>query len=170
MPALPKSNLLFLTHMKTIGNIIWFLLGGWIGGTLWFLLGLVCFCTIILIPFGYACWRIASFALAPFGKDLVDARDLGEERVSMTGLGNFLWCILFGLWVSIGCVLAGISAFLTIVLIPFGIAYFKIAAAAFSPLGKRVVSTEIAQEIRRRKASAEIDRRLGKTTSVEPSA
>lgn len=151
--------------MKTIGNIIWFILGGWIAGTVWFLLGLVCFCTIILIPFGHACWRIVPFAFAPFGRDLVDARDLGEKRVGMTGLGNFLWCILFGVWTSISCIVAGVSSFLTIILIPFGIAYFKIAAAAFAPLGKRVVSTEIAQEIRRRKASAEIDRRLSRNSS-----
>lgn len=148
--------------MKTIGNIIWFILGGWLGGTLWFLLGLVCFCTILLIPFGHACWRIAPFAYAPFGRELVDARDLGETRIVMTGLGNFLWCILFGLWISILSVIAGICGFLSIVGIPFGIADFKIAAAAFSPLGKRVVSTEVAQEIRRRKASAEIDSRLGR--------
>lgn len=148
-------------RMTTLGNILWFILGGWIAGTVWVLMGSVCYVTIIGIPFGTACFRIASFAYFPFGKELVDARDVGEGRIAMTGLGNFLWVVLFGLWNSIFFILAGIAMCCGIVTIPFGFAYFKLAAAGFAPLGKRIVSTDMARVIRERKAARELDQRMG---------
>ena len=112
--------------MRTLGNIIWFILGGFIGGTVWLLAGVVFCATVIGIPFGLACFRIAVFAYAPFGRELVDARDMGEKRIAGTGLMNFLWVVLAGLWLAILNVLAGIGSFCTIIGIPFGIAYFKL--------------------------------------------
>ena len=148
-------------NMKTLGNILWFILGGgWLAGTMWALQGALCYVTIIGIPFGTACFRIMPFAYAPFGRELVDARDVGEGRIAMTGLANFLWVVLIGLWTSISCILAGIALCCAIVTIPFGIAYFKLAVAAFSPLGKRIVSSEMAKVIRERKAAGELDKRL----------
>ena len=146
--------------MTTIGNILWFILGGIIAGTLWMLAGAVFCLTVVGIPFGLACFRIAVFAYAPFGKELVDARDVGEERLSGTGFANFLWFALAGLWLWISFVLAGISMLIGIVTIPFGFAYFKLATAAFAPLGKRIVSGDMAHVIRQRKASGQLDDRL----------
>lgn len=146
--------------MRTLGNIIWFILGGFIGGTVWLLAGVVFCATVIGIPFGLACFRIAVFAYAPFGRELVDARDMGEKRIAGTGLMNFLWVVLAGLWLAILNVLAGIGSFCTIIGIPFGIAYFKLAIASFAPLGKRIVSSDMAAVIRQRKAAAELDKHL----------
>ena len=148
--------------MKTIGNILWFILGGFIAGTVWLLAGAVLCVTVIGIPFGLACFRIAAFAYAPFGKELVDARDVGEERVTGTGIANAIWVVIAGLWLWILNVLAGISCCLAIITIPFGIAYFKLAAASFAPLGKRIVSGDMAKVIRQRKASGELDARLAR--------
>ena len=148
--------------MKTIGNILWFIIGGgWLAGTLWVLAGALCCVTVIGIPFGMACFRIAPFAYAPFGRELVDARDVGEERIAMTGLANFLWVVLVGLGASIGFIVAGIALCCAIITIPFGLAHFKLAAAAFAPLGKRIVSSDMAKVIRERKASEELNKRLG---------
>lgn len=147
--------------MKTIGNIIWFILGGFIGGTLWLLAGALLCVTVVGIPFGMACFRIASFAYAPFGKELVDARDMGEARIAGTGVMNFLWVVLAGLWLAIANVLAGIGFCCAIITIPFGIACFKLAAASFAPLGKRIVSKDMAFAVRQRKANAELDQRFG---------
>ena len=147
--------------MKTLGNILWFIFGGgWLAGTLWLLAGVLCCITIIGIPFGMACFRIAPFAYAPFGRELVDARDVGDDRIAMTGLANFLWIVLIGLWTSICFVFAGIVLCCGLVTIPFGIAHFKLAVAAFAPLGKRIVSTDMARVIRERKAGADLDKRL----------
>ena len=58
--------------MRLILNVIWLIFGG-----LWLALGyllaaLICFILIITIPFGFASLRIASYALWPFGRTLVD--------------------------------------------------------------------------------------------------
>lgn len=151
--------------MKTIGNILWFITVGWQYSLILLLAGLLCYATIIGIPFGVACFRILPFAFAPFGKELVDARDVGEERRAMTGLGNFLWILLVGLWVSAYCIVDGIACCIFIIGIPLGVASFKLAVAAFAPLGKRIVSTEVAKLIRDRKAAADLDQRLAAASS-----
>lgn len=79
------------------------------------------------------------FAAFPFGKDLVDARDLGGERLIGTGLANFFWIVLAGIWLAISHILAGAGLCLTIIGIPFGFAHFRLAMVCFAPLGKRVV-------------------------------
>jgi hypothetical protein len=68
--------------MAALGNLIWFIFcGGLWMGLGWILAGCILYVTIIGIPFGQACFRIASFAFFPFGKELVDARALGESRI-----------------------------------------------------------------------------------------
>ena len=127
--------------MVLILNILWFIFGGglpaWI---LWVLLGGLLCITIIGIPFGYAAFRIAGFAAFPFGKELVDSRTLGENRIPGTGLANFLWIILAGIWLAISHIIAGVSLCLTIIGIPFGFAHFKLAGVCFAPLGKKPMS------------------------------
>jgi len=126
--------------MALILNIIWFVFGGGlVAWFLWVVLGSLLFLTVVGIPFGFAAFRIAGFAAFPFGKELVDSRELGEERVMGTGLANFLWIILAGLWLAISHILAGASLCLTIIGIPFGFAHFRLAAVCFAPLGKRPV-------------------------------
>jgi uncharacterized membrane protein YccF (DUF307 family) len=127
-------------RMTLILNILWFIIGGgFIAWLLWILTGAVLFITVVGIPFGWAAFRIAGFAAFPFGKDLVDARDVGEGRVPGTGLANFLWIVLAGIWLAISHILAGASLCLTIIGIPFGLAHFRLAMVCFAPLGKRVV-------------------------------
>lgn len=126
--------------MALLLNILWFIFGGgFIAWLLWILTGGLLFITVVGIPFGWAAFRIAGFAAFPFGKDLVDARVVGEERVAGTGLANFLWIILAGIWLAISHILAGASLCLTIIGIPFGFAHFRLAMVCFAPLGKRVV-------------------------------
>jgi uncharacterized membrane protein YccF (DUF307 family) len=129
--------------MILAANIIWFVFGGgffaWLS---WLICGAILCCTVVGIPFGIAAFRIAGFSAFPFGKELVDARDLGEERITGTGLANLLWIILAGIWLAIGHIVAGIGCFLSFILIfPifFGIAHFKLVNVCFSPLGKRVM-------------------------------
>jgi uncharacterized membrane protein YccF (DUF307 family) len=126
--------------MALLLNILWFIVGGgFVAWLLWILTGGLLFITVVGIPFGWAAFRIAGFAAFPFGKDLVDARVVGEERVAGTGLANFLWIILAGIWLAISHILAGASLCLTIIGIPFGFAHFRLAMVCFAPLGKRVV-------------------------------
>ena len=148
--------------MAFIGNLLWFIFGGGILlGLLWFLVGCIWCVTIIGFPIGIACIRIAGFAFFPFGKELVPAEWVGEKRIVGTGLMNFIWCILSGLWLAIAHIFVGIADCLTIIGIPFGLANFKIAVAAFAPLGKRTVTKAVAAEARARAAQAELDKRTG---------
>ncbi len=126
--------------MAFLLNILWFILGGgFFAGLLWALTGCILILTVVGIPFGYAAFRIAGFAAFPFGKELVDARVVGEERVVGTSLGNVLWIVLAGIWLAISHVVAGVTLCLTIIGIPFGFAHFRLAGVCFAPLGKRTV-------------------------------
>ncbi len=126
--------------MTLLLNILWFVLGGgFFSGILWLLLGGLLCLTVVGIPFGVAAFRIAGFAAFPFGKELVDSRAVGDERIVGTSLANFLWIILAGIWLALSHIMAGASLCLTIIGIPFGFAHFKLAMVCFAPLGKRVV-------------------------------
>ncbi len=126
--------------MALILNIIWFIFGGGlVAWLLWVVLGGLLFLTVVGIPFGFAAFRIAGFAAFPFGKELVDSRAVGEERIMGTGMANFLWIILAGIWLAISHILAGAGLCLTIIGIPFGFAHFRLALICFAPLGKRAV-------------------------------
>lgn len=114
-----------------------------------------------MAPFEFRGSCIAGFAFFPFGKELVPAEWVGEKRITGTGIMNFLWCILSGLWLAIGHALVGVADCLTIIGIPFGLANFKLAATSFAPLGKRAVSKAVAAEAHARQAKAELDARAG---------
>jgi len=120
--------------MKVLGNILWILIIGWISAALWVLFGVLCFMTIIMIPFGYQCFKIALFSLCPFGQSL--EFDGGPASVIV----NIIWAILFGLPIAAFHVAIGIMLCMTIVGIPFGLQCFKIAAIGMIPFGSRGVS------------------------------
>lgn len=119
-----------------LGNILWLILGGFVLGLSYLVAGVFFCCTIIGIPFGIACFRIARFAFCPFGKKLVPRTDAGTGSFLL----NLIWVFCFGLWIAIGSVISGIVMCCTIIGIPFGVAAFRIAKVSFSPFGTRVVS------------------------------
>lgn len=51
---------------------------------------------------------------------------------------------------------------ITIIGIPFGLANFKLARVSFAPLGKKVVSIEMASEAKSRAAKDQLDKKLEK--------
>jgi uncharacterized membrane protein YccF (DUF307 family) len=77
--------------MNFIGNIIWLLIGGIIAAIAWLLAGLVLCITIIGIPFGIQCFKIAQFVLWPFGKEI----QLGNFGAGGL-IFNIIWLIVFG--------------------------------------------------------------------------
>ena len=134
--------------MATFGNIIWFIFcGGLWMGLGWLLAGCILYITIIGIPFGQACFRIASYAFFPFGKELVDAEAVGEKRIFGTTLANILWFVLAGLWLAIGHVIAAATCFVSCLAIfpiflgapAWGIAHLNLAGVSLAPLGKRII-------------------------------
>jgi uncharacterized membrane protein YccF (DUF307 family) len=149
--------------MEFAFNLLWFIFGGGIFSCLfWYFFGSILCITVIGIPFGIASFRIARFAAFPFGKELIDARKVGENRIATTGLANFLWIILAGVWLAISHAVAGLLLCVTIIGIPFGLAHFKLAQVSFAPLGKRIVSKHVANAANMRDANNELDKRLKK--------
>ena len=121
--------------MNFFGNIMWFILGGFIVSLCYFLVGAVFCLTIIGIPFGIQLFKIGLFALWPFGSEVVsDTNDGGCLAILM----NVLWILFGGIEVATLHVGFGILCCLTIIGIPFGLQHFKMTLLALVPFGKKI--------------------------------
>lgn len=143
-------------------NLLWFVFGGVFLGLLWSIAGALCFASVIGIPFGFACFRIAGFAFLPFGKDLIPTEMMGGKRILGTGLMNFIWCLFFGWWLALYAALAGLFYFITIIGIPCGVACFNISKVSFAPLGKITVSVDMAKVARERWNKEKLEKAFAK--------
>jgi uncharacterized membrane protein YccF (DUF307 family) len=124
--------------MRLILNVIWLVFGG-----LWLALGyvvaaLICFLLIVTIPFGFASLRIASYALWPFGRTIVDKPGLRTGAL----IGNIIWILLCGIWLAIGHLLTAVAMAATIVGIPLALANLKLIPVSLVPLGKEIVAID----------------------------
>jgi uncharacterized membrane protein YccF (DUF307 family) len=137
--------------MSAIGNVLWFIFGGFFMGLGWWVAGLVCAITIVGLPWAKACFVIGQFAFLPFGKEAISRDELsGKEDIgtgSLGMLGNILWFIFAGIWLAIGHLVAALGCFVTIIGIPFGIQHLKLAGLALAPVGKTIVSKEVARRL-----------------------
>ncbi|PUE54393.1 YccF domain-containing protein [Limnohabitans parvus] len=148
--------------MRAIGNFLWFILGGVFMGLLWWLVGLIAFVSIVGIPWGRACMVIGNFTFFPFGREAINRKELTQEDDLGTGtlglLGNIVWFLLAGVWLALGHVVSAVACFFTIIGIPFGIQHLKLAGIALAPVGKTIVSKEVAAAAREHNARAEVAR------------
>lgn len=119
--------------MSCLGNILWFILGGFLNSIGWLLTGVLWCITLVGIPIGIQCFKMAKLQLAPFGKEIITTND---------GIGNFilniLWLLFGGLVLCISNIISGILLCITIVGIPFAIQSFKMAKLSLMPFGKEV--------------------------------
>lgn len=139
--------------MRTVLNIVNFVLGGFATTLAWLLATVLSVVLIITLPLTRSCWEITKLSLVPYGNEAIHVNELepqGKNALMNTGgtLLNTLWLVLFGWWLCIMHITAGIMQCITIIGIPVGIANIKIAAIALWPVGRRVVSVEIAQAAR----------------------
>lgn len=121
--------------MMLLGNIIWFILGGFISWISWIVIGILWSITIIGIPIGRQCFKFAKMSAAPFGKD-IQFSDSGASLFI-----NIIWLVLGGFVMVIEEVTMGIFFCLTIVGIPFGLQHFKHAKLALLPFGAKIYRT-----------------------------
>jgi uncharacterized membrane protein YccF (DUF307 family) len=138
--------------MRAIGNFLWFILGGALMGLAWWLVGVVAFMSIVGIPWGKACFVIGQFSFFPFGKEAISRKELKQtDDIGTSALGTFgnvIWFVFAGIWLAIGHVLWALGCFVTIIGIPFGIQHLKLAGIALAPIGKTIVSNEVAAAAR----------------------
>ena len=128
--------------MRLVGNILWLVFGGLFMAFMYALAGLIAFVFIITIPFGVQSFRLASFTLWPFGRVMV-ARP--GASAGLSAIGNIIWILFGGIWLAIGHVFAALLNAITIIGLPFAVAHLKLAGAALTPVGNRVVSIEDAR-------------------------
>jgi uncharacterized membrane protein YccF (DUF307 family) len=124
--------------MRLILNVIWLIFGG-----VWLALGyllaaLVCFLLIVTIPFGFAALRIASYALWPFGRTIIDKPGASTGAL----IGNIIWVVFFGIWLAIGHLVSAVLMAATIIGIPLALANLKLIPVSLMPLGKEIVPVD----------------------------
>ena len=139
--------------MRTVLNILNFVLGGFLTTLGWLLATLVSIVLIITLPLTRSCWEITKLSLVPYGNEAVHVDELepGAKSSVMNAGGtllNILWLVLFGWWLCLTHIMAGIAQCISIIGIPVGIANIKIAAIALWPVGRRVVPVEVARAAR----------------------
>ncbi|MBR4760694.1 MAG: YccF domain-containing protein [Lachnospiraceae bacterium] len=122
--------------MRLLGNILWIIFGGLASALGWFAAGILWCITIIGIPVGKQCFKLASISLNPFGKEIV------YEGGAASFLLNVIWFFVSGLELALCNFIAGVILCITIIGIPFGKQFFKIAKLALSPFGAKVVKIE----------------------------
>ncbi|SHE32848.1 Uncharacterized membrane protein YccF, DUF307 family [Atopostipes suicloacalis DSM 15692] len=118
--------------MKLLGNIIWFVLGGFISWVSWIVIGILWSITIIGIPIGRQCFKFAKMSAAPFGKN-IQFSDRGSSLIL-----NILWLFFGGFVMVTEEITLGVIFCLTIVGIPFGLQHFKHAKLALLPFGATI--------------------------------
>ena len=118
--------------MKSMGNILWFLLGGFLSGAAWLIAGALCCITVIGLPLGRQCFKLSTLSFCPFGKEV------GYGGGAASFLANILWIIFLGLWMALGNLLLGLILCITVIGIPFGLQFFKLAKLSLFPFGAEV--------------------------------
>lgn len=119
--------------MSVLGNLVWIIFGGLIASILWACAGILLCITIIGIPFGIQCFKIAGLVLAPFGKNI----ELGRFGAGSL-IGNIIWIILFGWEICVMHLVTALIFGVTIVGIPFAVQHFKLAQVALIPFGTEI--------------------------------
>jgi uncharacterized membrane protein YccF (DUF307 family) len=125
--------------VRPVMNILWAILGGGLVTAIEYALGGLILClTVVGIPFGVQCFKLAKLSLFPFGKDVVE--DSTMPGAGLLGfLMNVLWFLVAGLWTFITHIGLALALGVTIIGIPFAFQHLKLAILALFPFGRRVV-------------------------------
>ena len=140
-PADPPAGGARVGHhrgMRFVLNVLWLIFGGFLLALGYALAGVLCFILIVTIPFGIASFRMANYALWPFGRTLVPRADAGVASV----IGNVLWFIVAGWWLALLHISTAIAQFVTIIGIPLGLANVKMVPVSMFPLGHQIVDAD----------------------------
>ena len=122
--------------MNFLGNLIWLIFGGFFAAVGYFFGGIVLCLTIVGIPWGVQCFKLAGLVLWPFGKKVV-------SDTSRTGclsvFANIIWIVVGGIGVTINHLIWGALLYISIIGIPWGRQHFKLLEISLIPFGKRIV-------------------------------
>ena len=119
--------------MTFLGNLIWLICGGLLSAIGWWLAGILWCITIIGLPVGMQCFKLSALSLCSFGKEIINDGGAGSFLL------NVLWFFLSGFELALGNFLIGCLLCVTIIGIPFGLQFFKIAKLCLCPFGASIV-------------------------------
>ena len=121
--------------MNFLGNVLWFVLGGFLIALYYWIVGVVTCLTIIGIPFGIQLIKMGTFALWPFGHEVQPGP---SDNGCLSLFMNVIWILVGGIEITMLHFTFGVICSITIVGIPFGIQHFKMGILALTPFGKRI--------------------------------
>ena len=124
--------------IRIVLNLVWLVLAGVWMAIGYVIAGVICCVLIVTIPWGIASFRIALFALWPFGQRLERRPDAGLGST----LGNVIWFVVAGWWLALGHVVTAIALAVTMIGIPFAWANLKLIPVSLTPLGRRIVDVD----------------------------
>jgi uncharacterized membrane protein YccF (DUF307 family) len=122
--------------MNFLGNLIWLIFGGFFAALGYFFGGIILCITIIGIPFGLQCFKLAGLVLFPFGKKVVSD---SSQSGCLSVFANIIWIIFAGIEVALTHIIMGALLYISIIGIPWGRQHFKLLEISLMPFGKRVV-------------------------------
>lgn len=117
--------------MRFLGNIIWFIFGGFIAAILWVVLGIFLSITIIGIPLGTQCFKFAELVLTPFSKDV-------RLNIEKHPIANIIWVVFVGWEMALGYLAIALFFAITIIGIPFAFQWAKLTKLALFPFGSKI--------------------------------
>jgi uncharacterized membrane protein YccF (DUF307 family) len=129
--------------MSVLGNILFFILGGFVIFLGYLLGGIVLCLTIIGIPFGIQCFKLAGGVLAPFGREVREKEPPGGPLALIM---NIIWIILPGLELAIMHLALAAFFAITIIGIPIAAQHIKLLPLALLPFGRVVRDIETGRQ------------------------
>ena len=127
--------------LRLILNVVWLVLSGFWLFLGYALAGIVMCLLIITIPFGLQAFKLAGFALWPFGRSVLF--EPGRSAGSLAG--NGIWVVLAGWWLALLHIGSAIALAVTIIGIPLAWADLKLVPVALVPFGSEVVDPSTAR-------------------------
>lgn len=119
--------------MRLLGNIVWFLCAGLLSFIGWSLAGIILCLTVILIPFGLQCFKIAGFGLFPFGKSISPSSNVSSL------IFNIIWILAIGWELAVVHLASAFLLCTTIIGIPFALQSIKMAGISLFPFGITII-------------------------------
>ncbi|EMC32126.1 YccF domain-containing protein [Streptococcus mutans] len=119
--------------MRLLGNIVWFLCAGLLSFIGWSLAGIILCLTVILIPFGLQCFKIAGFGLFPFGKSIFPSSNVSSL------IFNIIWILAIGWELAVIHLASAFLLCITIIGIPFALQSIKMAGISLFPFGITII-------------------------------
>ena len=121
--------------MSFLGNILWFICGGFLTGVAYLLGGLALCLTIVGIPFGLQSIKLGFAAFAPFGKEV---REGANANSPLKVVFNLIWLVVFGWEIALVHLAHALGLAVTIIGIPFALQHLKMVPLALFPFGREL--------------------------------